>query len=134
MHFVSMFIVFCLGGIADTAYLSYTHYKKKSLVCPLDHDCSVVTESKWGSMFGIRTELLGFLFYGSLLAGILTSLFIPRFASLIHIVIFFAAAGGLLYSLFLVSIQIFVIKDYCFYCIISALLAFLLFVNSVLLL
>ncbi len=132
--FLVTFIVLVVLGLADTGYLVYKHGKKKPMVCPLDHDCSKVTESKWSSVLGVRNELLGFLFYASLLIGILTALLFPVFQSIIFLLFFISISIGVLYSLFLVIIQFVVIKDYCFYCLISASLTFLLFFNSLALL
>ena len=117
-------------GIIDSGYLVWQHYRKKPLVCPLDHKCDVVTESKWSHIFVVRNEVLGLLFYISLLAGILLFIFVPEPRMLISLLLLFATAGGVLFSLFLISLQIFVIKDYCFYCIISAIISLLLFLNT----
>ncbi|OGF50296.1 hypothetical protein A3G55_01150 [Candidatus Giovannonibacteria bacterium RIFCSPLOWO2_12_FULL_44_25] len=44
--------------------------------------------------------------------------------------IILAASSGLLFSIFLIALQFFVIRDYCLYCLLSALITFLLFINS----
>ena len=62
---IASFITIALAGIVDAGYLVWKHYSNKSepLVCPLDHDCSKVTESKWSTIFLVRNEVLGLLFY-----------------------------------------------------------------------
>ena len=120
-------------GIINSSYLVWKHYKKMPLVCPLDHDCGVVTESKWSKFFFIRNGVLGMFFFIALLLGILTALFIPSLAQGIFSILLLVTGGGLLFSLFLVFIQIHVIKDYCFYCIISASITLFIFLNSILL-
>lgn len=130
MQFIATFIVLCLGGIIDSSYLLYQHQKKKPLVCPLDHDCSVVTESKWSRIFFVRNEALGLLFYLFMLGGIVSSFFLTSSLSTLFLVLFISSSLGLIFSIFLVLIQIFAIKDYCFYCLISAFLTLLLFINS----
>ncbi|HUZ92749.1 MAG TPA: vitamin K epoxide reductase family protein [Candidatus Paceibacterota bacterium] len=129
MPFLAAFIALSLGGIVDSGYLLYTHYGKKSLVCPLDHDCSYVTESKWSRIFGARNEVLGFLFYAGVFVFALGE---AAFPATVHPLYAFAVWGigaGFLFSVFLVLVQIFAIKDYCFYCIISALLTLFLFLG-----
>lgn len=122
MPFLTIFLVLAVLGFIDSAYLYYEHrHDNKSLVCPLDHDCSVVTESKWSAMFGIRNEILGMVFFAVVFALALSGA--KNFLTL-------AAGGGLAFSAFLTSVQFFAIKDYCFYCLISALITLLLFIIS----
>lgn len=123
-----------LGGIIDTSYLLYQHYKKKPLVCPMDHDCSIVTESKWSNVFFVRNEILGLSFYLLMLTFIISSVILPNFSSNIYLFLFLSSFIGVVFSAFLVYIQIYKIRDYCFYCLISSFLTLLIFINSILLL
>ena len=132
--FFTTFFVLTILGLVDTGYLVYKHGKKKPMVCPLEHDCSKVTESKWSTVLGVRNELLGFLFYVSLFFGMLVGSVVPALHPLLLLFFFISTSIGALYSLFLVIIQFAVIKDYCFYCMISASLTLLLFLNSLVLL
>lgn len=134
MQFVATFIALVILGILDAGYLFIQHRQKKPLVCPFDHDCSVVTESKWGNIIGIRNEFIGLIFYILALGAILTSLVLPHFAGLIYALLFIAVSIALLFSLVLVYIQFYAIRDYCFYCLISAAINVLLFANSLYLL
>ncbi len=123
-----------IGGIIDTSYLLYQHYKKKPLVCPLDHDCSVVTESKWSKTFFVRNEILGLSFYIAILVSLILSIIFSNFSSRIYILLLLLSFVGIIFSAFLVYVQIYKIRDYCFYCLISAFLTLLIFINSILLL
>jgi|SRR3989344_859028 len=134
MQFIASFMALSLGGIIDTSYLLYQHYKKKPLVCPMDHDCSVVTESKWSKVFFVRNEILGLSFYLVILASLILSIILPNFSSKIYLFIFIFSFVGVVFSLFLVYLQIYKIRDYCFYCLISAFITLLCFINSILLL
>lgn len=130
---LALFIVLCVLGLANSLYLVRKHYQKKPLVCPLEHDCSVVTEGKWSHVFGIRNELLGSLFFLLLLGGALSTIFVPVFQPTIFILFIIGTGGSLLFSGFLIFVQIRIIKDYCFYCLLSALITIFLFLNSLLL-
>jgi uncharacterized membrane protein len=128
---ITSFITLAVAGVVDAGYLVWKHYKHNStpLVCPLDHDCSKVTESKWAQVLGIRNEVLGLLFYIAMLsAGFL--LFFRSGSANILLSIKLATAVGALFSLFLIWVQFYKVKDYCFYCMISALINILLLVNS----
>lgn len=127
--FTASFITLAIAGMLDAGYLVWKHYSHKSLVCPLDHDCSKVTESKWSHIFWVRNEVLGLLFYVAMLVAGLVVFFMPEFPRLSSLIVL-ATGFGLLFSLFLILVQIYRIKDYCFYCILSTLITLLLFVNS----
>ncbi|MEK7502352.1 MAG: vitamin K epoxide reductase family protein [Patescibacteria group bacterium] len=133
MQFVASFIALVIGGIIDTSYLLYQHYKKKPLICPMDHDCSVVTEGKWSRIFFVRNEILGLSFYLFMLTFIILSVILPNFSSKIYLSLFIFSIIGVAFSIFLVYLQIYKIRDYCFYCLISAFLTLLIFINSILL-
>ena len=131
--FITTFIVLSICGIINSSYLTYKHYQKKPLVCPLNHDCSRVTESKWSKIFFIRNEYLGLLFFIFLLASRLFLIFNPGL-NILNKIILITASFGLLFSIFLIFLQKYIIKNYCFYCLISAIITFLVFLNSVYLL
>jgi|TARA_B100001971_G_scaffold210873_1_gene237264 uncharacterized membrane protein len=129
MHFVIFFVILSFVGLVDSAYLIFKHHKREPLVCPITHNCNVVTESKWSKVFIIRNDILGAIFYLAMLIGIILFLSYP----MIKIYLSLFSGIGLLFSIFLIFIQIYQIKDFCFYCIISAIISFLIFINSFLL-
>ncbi len=131
MSFVATFIVLSLLGIATTLRLIWQHKKKKEqpLVCPLNHDCSVVTESRWSHIFYVRNEVLGLLFYVVMLLAAL-GIVLSWYEEVLHLFIRIATILSALFSVFLIYVQAKIIKDYCFYCLISALLTLLLLVNG----
>lgn len=131
MQWIATFIVLSVLGIIDAGYLVWKHRQHQPLACPLNHDCSHVTESKWAKIFGVRNDILGLLFYVGMLGGAVALLFVPvALAATLAWYMFLATAGGLLFSIALMIIQFAIIKDYCFYCLISAGLTIFLFVNS----
>jgi len=133
MTSVTTFILLCVLGLINAGYLTYKHYKKEPLICPINHDCNSVTESKWGNLFGIRNEILGILFYTGMLAGVLFLTFSPQTIPNLSLYLLIGAGAGLLMSFVFTLIQIYAIRNYCFYCLISAFLNLLIFINSVIL-
>ena len=129
--FVATFLALSAGGIINSGYLFYQHHKKKSLICPLNHDCSVVTESKWNKTLFVRNEILGLLFFVFLFISMLYLILNQNLSSTLKIIILIATALGLFFSIFLVLLQKYFIKDYCFYCLISAIITLLIFLNSI---
>ena len=124
-----IFVILICIGIIDSSYLIYKFYKKHPLVCPMNTDCNAVLNSKWGKFLGVRNEIWGLFYYLLLLAFVLIGNFYitnPLFSSLVIAYTYF----GLLYSLYLTYIQIYKIKEYCLYCLLSALVNLLLVFNS----
>lgn len=130
MTFTATFIALALGGIINSAWLAYQHRKKKPLICPFDHDCSIVTESKWSNFLGVRNEMLGILFFVFMFGAAISFLINPALGVKMFLPVALLASGSVAYSIFLAYIQFFIIKDYCFYCLISALFTALLLINS----
>ena len=131
ISFLTSFFVLAFFGLLDSGYLALTHFKRKALICPLNHNCSTVTESKWSSIFGIRNDYLGFLFYLSLIIIGLFSIFLPASAERLFKFALIATLGGFIFSWFLFAVQAFSLKSFCLYCVASAFIVTLLLINVV---
>ncbi|OGE84441.1 MAG: hypothetical protein A2846_02660 [Candidatus Doudnabacteria bacterium RIFCSPHIGHO2_01_FULL_49_9] len=130
MIYERILIVLAFFGLMDSLYLWYEHRTSNAtLICPLDHDCSAVTESKWSTVFGVRNEILGSFYYLVMLAGGFALVLAPTVSWSLDTVLLLASLGGFVFSAFLTALQFAVIKDYCFYCLISAGLSALIFIN-----
>ena len=120
-------LILALIGLADASYLLYKKLKKEKLACFFGNDCDRVSKSKYGYVFGIPSEVFGigfylfalFLFVLSLLGNTM-SLGLPLLSLLL-----FAAIPASLASLYLLSVQVFILKEWCEWCILSALVNFL---------
>ncbi len=124
---IVLLIVLSLLGVADSVYLTWKHYRKQPLACPLNDKCEIVTESRWSKVFGIRNEVLGIIYYLFVIGGALYFFFVDENIKTIFVIF---TGLALLFSLFLLFLQSYVIKSYCFYCLISALISLLIFLNS----
>lgn len=130
--FMASFLVLAFVGLLNAGYLLWKHYRHRNqpMVCPLTHDCSKVTESPYAHLLPVRNETLGTLFYVVVLLGMIGTIVFPSLQKWGYLLLSIAAGSGVIFSGILVYIQAKVIKDYCFYCLISALVTLLLFVNS----
>lgn len=130
MSFIATFLVLSALGVVNAGHMLVKHHRQEQLVCPINHDCNVVTKSRWAEMLGVRNELLGVVFFSALFLALLVLLSYPAWSALIGKLVFGAVLIGFLYSLFLLYLQALVIKNFCLYCIASAIIATLLFINS----
>ncbi len=120
------FVIVAILGFLDASYLTVAHYLKMPLPCGIVKGCDVVTASTYSEVAGIPVALLGALYYLAILILSIISLEtgnrrVVRVAS-------YLTWAGFLASLYFVSLQLFVIKAICLYCMGSALTSTILFV------
>ena len=125
-EFIVSLIILALLGIFISSFLIKNRLKKKSVVCPIDGGCDEVLKSKWNAVFFIKNDILGLFYYILILFLALYLFFVSGKLLFLTKII---SGASLLFSLFLVFIQVKIIKKYCFYCLISALINLLIFVN-----
>lgn len=124
-EFIASLAVLSILGIFISAYLVKNRIKRRIVVCPID-GCEKVLESKWNHILGIKNDVMGLFYYTLILLATLYLFFISD-----NILFFTKIIEGvaLLFSAILTFIQIKIIKEYCFYCFVSALINLLIFVN-----
>jgi uncharacterized membrane protein len=129
---IFLLIVLAFLGVINAGYLSWKAVQKKPLVCPINQgSCNSVVESNWNKIFFVKNEFLGLVFYLAVMFWALVLFF--KHIELIKLFLLVGTGLSVLFSAFLVYIQIKVIKEYCFYCMISASLSLLIFLDVILL-
>jgi len=103
-------------------------------ICPIDAapmDCEAVTTSQHNKMFGVPLEIAGIAYY--LLIGIyaISSLFI-NFASEIKAIVYLLTFSAFILSVYLIFVQVFKIRKWCFWCVGSAIATTFIFAASTL--
>jgi uncharacterized membrane protein len=111
-----------LAGIFISLYL--TLYKLGfigELSCSIG-SCETVNTSKWSRFLGLPVAAWGLLFYLDVFAIAVVSTF-PRFEDerVLSIVLVAEAAVGVLFSVWLTYLELFVIHAICIWCVTSAL-------------
>lgn len=116
-----LIIILASGGFALAFYIYKSKLANKRISCPLDGHCESVIYSEYSKFFGIPLEILGMLYYSVVVAAYV--LFISGYFPSIPV----ASLGVLgltgfsfLFSLYLVFIQAFNLKQWCSWCLISA--------------
>jgi uncharacterized membrane protein len=114
-------------GIAETVYLIRVRVALKRPICVIGSRCHQVLESQYSKTFGIHNDLIGFIYY--LAVAILTAILVinsdradvTMWGLLLRILVYLAS----LFSLYLLYLQWRVIKQWCFWCVMSAITVFL---------
>lgn len=123
-------------GIAILGFIGFfvaSHiYKEKRasrpLVCPMHFECDSVVNSDYSKFFGISVEVFGMIYYAFIfISYVLISIFSPVDV-LFLIILSFASVIAFLFSLYLIIIQAFVLRIYCSWCLVSALVSSIIFV------
>lgn len=119
------FVLLSFIGILDAGYITMEAFTGGTVVCPLVGGCNEVLQSPYAQIFGYPVALYGLIFYFSIF--ILSFLYLDRGNKYVFTVLTFLPALGFLFTLWFLYLQAFVIKAYCFYCLISAGLSTILF-------
>lgn len=105
--------IVALGGIAVSAYLTWAHYADASVICVTGGGCETVQSSSYAELAGTPVALLGLLSYSMILALIAWDAAIARLAAAT------LAFVGLLFGVFLLGVQLFVIDALCTGCVVN---------------
>ncbi len=123
---ILMYGLLVLVGFADAAYLSAMHYYQTDPGCSLITGCDAVLNSEYAVMFGVPLAYSGLLYYVTLLFG--TVFYYQNGSDRIILGLITINGIGLLFSLYLIYIQAFVLHAFCQYCLLSALVTTTLFI------
>lgn len=109
--------------------------RKEKIVCVIGKDCDKVLKSKFGKTFGIDNTLLGMAYY---VVVFILAFGILIFPTILDINLFNTAflvllTGAAAFSLYLTIIQLFILKELCEYCLMSALNTILIFIIYIIL-
>ncbi len=116
------------AGFVIAFYIYHRKHEKKPLVCPLRSNCETVITSKYSHFLGIPIEFLGMTYYGGVFLIHAFMLAMPALATTTELRLGLAASTlAFFFSLYLISLQAFVLKQWCTWCLTSATLCVLIF-------
>ena len=115
-------IILASIGFGVSFYIFYTKKNDKPMHCVIGQDCDAVVKSKYGKTFGVENTIPGMLYYTLIFAyGIALlsnrNLFKP---DIVYYSIVIASIASVLFSVYLIAVQAFVLKKWCEYCIVSS--------------
>jgi uncharacterized membrane protein len=119
-------------GIGISAYLFYIKVSQGEAVCGPLGDCNVVQNSPYASIVGIPMSFLGLVFYIGicvLFAGHVTGS--GTFKRSCGLGLIGTAIFGTIFSVYLTSLELFVIHAVCAWCLTSAVLATLIMLLTI---
>ena len=128
-------IAICILGVAGYLVARHIHHEKaqaRPLVCPIHFDCDSVVHSDYSKIFGVPVEVFGMLYYAFITLSYLTSILLATVwpHTLPNALVGFMAIssmGAFLFSMYLIGVQLLILKKWCSWCLVSAMICILIF-------
>lgn len=115
-----------------SGYLAYVKLFHIAIYCtPGLGNCETVNSSTYSILFGVPLGVWGLIGYTALFLLITFGRKIHFFSEYLDLTIFAISLGGFLFSIYLTSLELFVIKAICQWCILSAVMMTFIFIASV---
>jgi uncharacterized membrane protein len=112
-----------LVGLADAIYLTVEHLSGRSVRCTIVSGCSEVLSSSYATVGGVPLAMIGAAAYFTVFS--LATLAAYSYKSAVKLLT--AVVGSMfITTLWLLYLQAFVIKHFCQFCLLSALVTFVL--------
>lgn len=124
-------IILTIIGLLVSIYMTIFKLTNNENMCIGSHGCSIVNSSRYSEVNGIPVAVIGAVGY----AAILAVLFLerrPGFFQQNGTLLFFGlSVTGFLFTLYLIFVEVALIKAYCPFCITSQIVMTLIFIISV---
>lgn len=115
-------------GLIDASYLAVKHYSGTIPTCAIVKGCEAVTTSQYAAIGGVSVALLGAIYY--LIVLITSILIIDTKSDWLKKFLAGFSVIGLLASIWFISLQLFVLKALCLYCLVSAFSSTAIFITA----
>ena len=102
--------IVALAGVVVAGYLTWVHFDDAALVCVAGGGCETVQESEYAEIAGIPVAALGLVAYAIVLGLVAWDAPLARLGAAT------IALVGLLFSMYLLALQLFVIDAVCVWC------------------
>lgn len=126
-----VFVVFtAFSGFLLAFYIFYTKRFNKKLTCPVGSNCSSVIYSEYAKLLGVPIEFGGMAYYAVIFGVYITLLFLTNLPIWVILGAMGLTSAAALFSAYLIFIQAFVLKQWCCWCVLSALFCAIIFIVS----
>lgn len=126
-HKYDTIIILSLLGFGISLYLAITHYMGFTVPCTVTHGCEAVLSSKYSMFLGLPLSVWGVAYF----TAVIVSALLANHYLLWKKILTGLLGLGALASLVFLSLQFFVIKKVCQYCLTTDLLSIVLFILDI---
>jgi uncharacterized membrane protein len=124
-------VTLAIMGLLVSIYMTIYKITSNDNMCIGSKDCSVVNASRYSEIYGIPVAVLGVVGYAAILAILLLERNPGFFNQNGTMLLFGLSLTGFLFTLYLIFIEVALIKAYCPFCITSQTAMTLIFILSV---
>jgi uncharacterized membrane protein len=124
-------VTLAIMGLLVSIYMTIYKITSNDNMCIGSKDCSVVNASRYSEIYGIPVAVLGVVGYAAILAILLLERNPGFFNQNGTMLLFGLSLTGFLFTLYLIFIEVALIKAYCPFCIASQTAMTLIFILSV---
>lgn len=111
-------------GLLVAGYLWYLYQQPQSIGCNITGGCETVRVSSFSTFLGVKVPVWGMLYYLGLCTYAIIKLSLPKlFKYQTHLFLAYVCSG-ILFTLYLTYLEVFVIHALCQWCVISAFCVF----------
>lgn len=114
---VIFLLAIALIGFIDAGYLTVQYYQGTIPPCSVVEGCEQVLTSSYSKILGLPVSLWGMIYYFTILVGLFGYLE-SRNQTFLRFALLFTVLG-LLFSLWFLYVQAFILQAYCLYCLVS---------------
>ncbi len=125
-------VVLTTLGLLVSIYMTIYKLTSNNAMCLGSGDCSSVNASPYSEIYGIPVAFVGFLGYGAILAILLLQDSFGKFISENStLAIFGLVVTGFAFTIYLVFLELYVIKAICPFCVTSQVTMTILFITTI---
>lgn len=131
---VGVIFILALIGVGISAFLYVQHIGLFSTeICEINatFDCASVDQSPYSEIFGVPISLLGILGYGLMALGAFLKLLDKKDDRGLDWFLLLTIGGGFAFSLYLTSIEAFVLHAWCIFCLAQQVIILVMFILAV---
>jgi len=126
-HKHDIIVILAVLGFGISLYLSFAHYLGYAVPCDITHGCEDVLNSKYSMLFGLPLGVWGVAYFTAVIISALLANSYLLWKRILTVLL----GLGTLAALVFLSLQFFVIKKVCQYCLTTDLLSILLFILDI---
>ena len=125
---VVLILILAFCGLSDSLYLSQQEASNAPLLCNIENlsGCNIVATSQYSHLFGLSLAEYGVIFYA--FTFIIAALELVVFDRLLRRMLQVVSLIGIVASLYLTFVELFVVRALCIYCLASASIALFIFI------
>jgi uncharacterized membrane protein len=124
-------IILTIIGLLVSIYMTIYKLTSNDSMCIGSGDCKTVNASRYAEVYGIPVAVLGVVGYSAILAVLLLERKPGFFQQNGSLLFFGLSLTGFLFSLYLIFVEVALIKAYCPFCITSQTVMTIIFIISV---